>query len=227
MKIELVEAIKKNARETVNDIHTAMPGIILDIDYDRGTCSVQPYALYKIETGNRIMYPVVYNVPIVVPQSSMADTCVSYPILAGDTCLLVVSEGTIDYWLYDRVTEWDSRFDLSNAICIPGLMRSFNACFKESARDGAVILKYGDGKLKLTNDELRISVKDLTIEATGKIEVNASGNVSMTSGGNVCMSGSGNVNFSSGGTMNVSGTGNTSVSSSANVTISGSKVDIN
>ena len=227
MKLELADAIKRSMQDIVDEVHTALPGVILKIDYDEGTCSVQPYALYKTVTGDRIMYPEIYHVPIIVPQSSMADTCVAYPILPGDTCLLIISEGTIDYWKNNRVTEWDSRFDLTNAICIPGLMRSFNPCFKEAANDGAVILKYGDGKLRLTNDELRITVKDININATGKIEINASGNVSMTSGGNVGMSGSGNVSVSSGGTMAVSGSGNTSVTSGSNLTIQGSRVDIN
>ena len=234
MKIELVEAIRKKAQETVNEIHTAMPGLILDIDYNNGTCSVQPYALCETITGEKLKYPVIYKVPIMVPQSSMADTCVAYPILPGDTCLLIVSEGTIDYWLHNRVTDLDSKFDLANAICIPGLMRRFNPCFKEAADDGAVILKYGDGKLKLTNDTLMIRAKNLDIEATGKIEMRAAGNVSID-GNNIGMTGSGNVNVASGGTMTVAGTGNTTLSSggnlgvnaSGNASITGSRVNIN
>lgn len=177
MKIELVEAIRKKAQETVNDIHTAIPGLILDINYEDGTCSVQPYALCKTITGENLKYPVLSKVPIVVPQSSVADACIAYPILPGDTCLLIIAEGTINYWLYNRVTDIDSRFDLSNAICIPGLTRKFNECFKEAANDGAVIMKYGGGKLKITSDDLTISAKNLTIEASGNLTLNATGNV--------------------------------------------------
>ena len=68
MKIELVDAIRKQTKETVNELHTAIPGKILSIDYDKGTCSVQPYALLRTTTGDRLKYPALYNIPIVVPQ---------------------------------------------------------------------------------------------------------------------------------------------------------------
>lgn len=192
MNIEFVEAISKKAKEVVGEIHTAFPGRIESIDYDKGTASVQPYALFEDKVKNKILYPVIHNVPIIVPQSSVVDTCVAYPIMVGDSCLVIISEGTTNYWKYNRVTEIDSKFDLSNAICIPGLMRKFNPCFREAAQEGAVILKYGEGVLRLTNDTLTIRAKNLDIQTSGSISMTASGNVNVSSGGNLGLGASGN-----------------------------------
>lgn len=249
MKIELVDAIRKQTKETVNELHTAIPGKILAINYDKGTCSVQPYALLHTATGDRLKYPALYNVPIVVPQSSIQDACIAYPIVPGDTCLLIVAEGTLDYWRYEQVTELDTKFSLSNAVCIPGLTRNFNPCFKEAANDGAVILKYGAGKFKLTNTTMTISARDLVLEAgnnltltagntvsvsgkdvgmtgSGNVSLNASGNASVNASGNASVTG-GSAATVSGATATLNGSGGTTVSSSGNVTITGSRVDIN
>lgn len=157
-----------------------MPGEILSIDYDKGTCSVQPYALLKIVTGDKLQYPVINDVPIVVPQSSVQDACIAFPIVPGDTCLLIVSEGTLDYWRYNRVTELDAKFSLSNAVCIPGLTRKFDPCFKEAAEDGAVILKYGAGKFKLTDTTMTISAQNLVLEAGNNLTLSAGNNVTVS-----------------------------------------------
>ena len=176
MKMELVEAIRQTAQSAVNGMHTAFPGVILDIDYEAGTCSIQPYALIKTATGENMTYPTLYNVPIVVPQSSTG-AVVAYPIVAGDTCMVIVSEGTLDYWRFERVTELDSKFELNNAVCIPGLARKFDACFKEAVDDGAVILKYGAGKIKLTGDTVTIAAKNLTLSAENDLTLTAGRNV--------------------------------------------------
>lgn len=189
MKMELVQAIHDSIQNTIDAVHTALPGLIMEIDYDEGTASVQPYGMCKTPTGKKVMYPMVYNVPIVVPQSSVDDACVAYPIKPGDTCLLIIAEGTLDYWLYDRVTELDTKFSLTNTVCIPGLTRRFNACFKEAAEDGAVILKYGDGKFKLTNTDMTISAKNLHLEAVETLTLSGA-TVNVAGTGNVAISGS-------------------------------------
>lgn len=224
MKAELINAIKKQAASAVDGIHTAFPGVILEIDYDAGTCNVQPYALLRTMTNDKLMYPMLYDVPIVVPQSCVVDACVAYPIRPGDTCLIVISEGTLDYWRYDRVTASDFKFDLGSAICIPGLTRTFNPCFKEAADDGAIILKYGNGKFKLTNDTMTITAENLVLDAAKNLTLTAGQSVSVA-GQSVGVSGSSAASVS-GGTTTISG-GTTSVTGSGSVTISGSRVDIN
>ncbi len=225
MKSEFINAIRQDTKDQIDGIHTAFPGYITEINYDNGTCSVQPYALMKTVTDARIMYPMLHNVPIVVPQSSVDDACVAYPIKPGDTCLVIISEGTLDYWLYERVTETDSKFDLTNAVCIPGLVRRFNSCFKEAAEDGAVILKYGEGKFKLTNDTMTIQAKNLNLLADNNLTLSAGKSVTVSgddvdvSGVDVSVVGSGDAVFS--------GADSTRLSSGGNVQISGSRIDLN
>lgn len=170
MKMQLVNAIQTMAQQTVDGIHTAFPGVILAVDFNKGTCDVQPYAMCRTTAGERMAYPTMYGVPLAVPQSSVAGACVAFPIRPGDTCLIVISEGTLDYWLFDRVTGLDSKFDLTNAICIPGLSRTLDPSFREAA-DGAIILKSGAGKIKLTSDSLTLDAKNININATGNVKI--------------------------------------------------------
>ena len=86
----------------------------------------------------------------------------------------------MDYWRYDRVTELNTKFSLSNAVCIPGLVRAFHPEFKEAAEDGAVILQYGSDKVKLTENSCTVTAKNLNLNATNDINIVAGGNVKIS-----------------------------------------------
>ncbi len=109
-------------RDSVNamlcNVHTAMPGIIKAYDPVTNKATIQP-ALNKNFTSGPQPMPVLENVPIMFPIG------VVFPINIDDYVLLVFSERSMDLWLSvgGQVTPTDPRkFDLSDAIAIPGLM---------------------------------------------------------------------------------------------------------
>jgi hypothetical protein len=114
------------------DVHVALPAQVESFDADRRCVTVQPLirqATTDTESGERSVerLPVINDVPIVFPGSGAF--CVEWPVAKGDTGLLVFSEASIDKWLTrggDVDPLDDRRFNLSDAIFIPGL-RSLNA----------------------------------------------------------------------------------------------------
>lgn len=175
MMQELVDQINKTAQKTVEGMHTALPGEITAFDPKTGMASVQPKAKFKKPNGEAMGFPVVTGVPVVFPQS--ANVTIAWPIKPGDGCLLVFSESALDYWMYGKETDTVLKFDLSNAIAIPGLSAKGNAAMQTACSEDAAVVAAGSTTLKVACDGVTIIGK-LTVEG----EIVATGDVKATKG---------------------------------------------
>jgi len=162
MMQEFVQNIKDTVKEELADVHTAIPGKIVSVDAGSGTCTVLPVMKKKASNGSLVDYPKISGVPLVFPQGSGQGCSVVYPVSSGDGCLIIVAEQSIDYWLYGRETDSDLRFDITNAICIPGLFQQLPATFGEACELDAVIVEA---------DTTRLIVKPDGIEMVGNLKV--------------------------------------------------------
>ena len=118
------DAIRNAVKSVVNSMHTCLPGIVVSFDYSSNKAVIQP-ALNKNFTTGVLAMPILENVPVVFPNN------ITFPIQQGDYVILIFSERSLDLWLSvgGQVTPSDPRkFDLSDAIAIPGL-RPFNEDF--------------------------------------------------------------------------------------------------
>lgn len=108
------------------DVHTAMPGKVTAYDVDTQRASVQPLLKRgrRGEDGERVagLLPIVVDVPVSFPLAAAGG--LTFPIAAGDTGLLVFTEGGLDVWLAGSGREVDPgddrRFTLTDAVFIPG-----------------------------------------------------------------------------------------------------------
>lgn len=152
-------------RESVNamlcNVHTSLPGIIVSYDSTSNKATVQP-ALNKNFTSGEIPMPILENVPILFPKH------IKFPINAGDYVLLIFSERSMDLWLSvgGQVTPTDPRkFDLSDAIAIPGLMPFIDS---QSSYDNLdFVIEYNGSKI--------------IIQADGSIQINTSNKIAIGS----------------------------------------------
>lgn len=165
MMQELVKSIKDIVQKSIEDMHTAIPAIIISYDAASGLAVVQPKGKFKKPNGDKIDYPSVSGVPVLFPQSG--NVIIAFPIKAGDNCLLVFGEQSLDYWMYDKETDTDLKFDLSNAMAIPNLATTGNDVMQEACNEDAVILKSYGTKLKVKGDGVYI---EGNVKVTGKIE---------------------------------------------------------
>jgi len=110
-------------------INTCMPGVVQSFDTATQRAIVLPGVKLKIFLDNSLSYldlPPIVNVPVVFPFAG-GFGC-TLPVKAGDACLLVFSQRSIDNWLQSggvQPPETDipgaRHHDLTDAIAIMGL----------------------------------------------------------------------------------------------------------
>lgn len=179
MQQEFIQEIVNTIRENIKGLHTACPGTILSFDAATGLATVVPSMKFKTPSGSVIDYPQITGVPVLVPQSMGQQATIAFPVKPNDGCLIIFAEQSLDYWMYGQETDTDLGFDLTNAICIPGLYPTANAVMKEACDSNSLIVD-----VKGT----RLSVKDGAVTLKGNIQVE--GNLTVkgnftTSGGTV------------------------------------------
>lgn len=165
MMQELVNQVKKTAKKATEEMHTAVPATIKSYDPATGLASVQPVAKFKKPNGETMDYPSVSGVPVVFPQSE--NVTIAFPIKAGDGCLLVFGEKSLDYWLYGKETDTELSFDLSNAVAIPSLKNTGSPAMQKACSENAVVLQSGGTTLTVKSGEVVIN-GNLTVN--GKID---------------------------------------------------------
>ena len=88
---ELITMIR---REIAASLHCALPGIVESFDPDFQTVDVRPALRSRLPDGSQVQFPLVRNVPIFYPGSRSA--AMTYPVAAGDECLLIFADSAID-----------------------------------------------------------------------------------------------------------------------------------
>lgn len=183
MMQELVKAVKDQAKKTSEGMHTALPGEITAFDPGKGLATVQPKAKFKKPNGETLDFPKVTGVPVVFPQVMGQEATIAFPIKPGDGCLIVFAESALDYWMYGKETDTTLWFDLSNAICIPGLFTAANATMQEACANNAVVVNVSGTKLTVKGGTVQIDATSVIIN--GDVTLNGS----MTATGDVTASG--------------------------------------
>lgn len=109
-------------------INTAIPATVVSYDPARQTVVAKPTITARFqdgETGVILPFPLptVANIPVAFPSST--GFAITWPLFPGDTVYLVLADRGLDEWKATGAAEnfpQDSRrFDLTDAVAIPGL----------------------------------------------------------------------------------------------------------
>lgn len=190
-------------------LKVAMPGVIESFDPDSVTASVRPaikgYEADAAEDG-WIELPLLVDVPVIFPHGG--GCTLTFPVSAGDECLLIFADRCIDFWWQNGGIQKpiDPRMhDLSDGFAIVGpqsqahkisgisttaaqLRTDDGAAFVEVAAGHAITVKT-PGKLTASADG-GTEITSPTIVFNGNVTIN--GNLSQgmgSSGGNATMLG--------------------------------------
>lgn len=172
MMQEFIHQLLKLVDQEIREIHTAIPGEIASFDTDTGLASVIPSMKFRKPDGSTVDYPQISGVPVVFPQGMGGEATIAYPVKAGDSCLIIISEQSLDYWMYGQETDTDLAFDISNAICIPGLFNTANKVMAEACQKNAIIVDVNGTRLSVSDGEVAIEAPvvkmsgDLVVEGT-------------------------------------------------------------
>jgi len=166
-----VEEINKTVRQEIDGIHTAIPAEIISFNAITCRATVLPKAKIRLKDGREIEYPILNDVPICFPFQQSENVAIAFPIKAGDSCLVVFCEQALDTWLEEGDTASEIRFSLTNAIIIPGLVKTPLSAIREATESDSIIIKNGDAKISLKDGktEIKGSVSidgDLTVLGT-------------------------------------------------------------
>lgn len=182
---ELSQEIEETARAVVNEVHTALPGEILNFHPKSGTASVRPVGEFITSDGKKLVYPVITEAPMLFPFCERAGVGICFPVKKGDSCLIIVSEVELDAWRSGAASEGTLRFDLSSAVVIPGLMRTGGGITEKAIKQEAVVLYAPDTEVSVSRNGVKAKVaeKELCVSDSGIVvrgDVMVSGNLFYT-----------------------------------------------
>ena len=184
--------------------------MIQSFDPDTVTATVQPAVrcIARDNDGNTTTgdYPLLVDVPVIFPRGG--GCTLTFPVSAGDECLLIFADRCIDFWWQSGGIQEpvDSRMhDLSDAFAIVGpqsQVHKISGISTSAAQlrtdDGAAFVEVAAGH-------------DITVKTPGKLTANADGGAEITApeivlNGNVTINGNLSQGMgSSGGTATMRG----------------------
>ena len=159
---EFAEEIENTARTVVEQIHTILPGRI--IEFNEKNCKVKAsiYGKFVTSNGDELEYPIITEAPLVFPFSMKKNTGMVFPVLSGDDCLILVSEVELDEWRTGAESDGSLRFDLTSAVVLPGLIDS-NNLVKEATKNKSTIISNGDNKITISNNGVEVVSKSIKL----------------------------------------------------------------
>ncbi|HBT1581827.1 translation initiation factor IF-2 [Klebsiella pneumoniae] len=181
------------AQAIMSAMRVAMPGIIQSFDPDAVTAVVQPAikGAEQDESGAEVSVnlPLLVDVPVLFPRGG--GCTLTFPVKAGDECLVIFADRCIDFWwqsggIQEPVDE--RMHDLSDAFCIVGPQsqaKKIGGISTTAAQlrtdDGSAFIEVAAGH-------------DVTVKTPGKLTASADGGTEITSpeiilNGNVTING--------------------------------------
>lgn len=159
---EFVQAVNDAVRRGIGTMHTAIPGRILNFDAKTGRADVLPVAIYRMPDGTLLNYPKITDVPVMFPGNGKAG--IYFPLEEGDDCLLIFAEKSLEYWTTGQITDTELDFDLTNAICIPGLMQNGNKSLVDAYDSNSLILNVNGTTVTLKDGLLSLVAPKIKME---------------------------------------------------------------
>ena len=88
--------MERNIKEAIKgENHYALPGIVVSFDIGTQTASIQPALRRRIGNQN-IQLPILQDVPVYFIGGKSGG--ITFPVSAGDECLVVFADACIDAW---------------------------------------------------------------------------------------------------------------------------------
>ncbi|MBN5183678.1 translation initiation factor IF-2 [Serratia marcescens] len=180
--------------DIMSNLRVALPGIIQSFDPETVTCVVQPAVKgYESDDAGKkssLSLPLLVDIPVIFPRGG--GVTLTFPVKAGNECLLVFADRCIDFWWQNGGVQEpvDGRMhDLSDAFAIVGPQSQAQKISGISTR--AAQLRTDDGAAFV---ELDPSSYAVTVTTPGKLTASAQGGTEISSpeivlNGNVTING--------------------------------------
>lgn len=162
--VSMTDAIRQSILYQLGNIHTALPASVISYDYSVQKASVQPLLNKVWADGTVTPMPILENVPVIFPRAGGAS--LTFPVVNGDTCLLVFIERSTDLWRTQggQVSPDDPRkFDLSDGVALMGLSPFSENSLADNNED--LLLTYAGSKVRIKQNG------DVVIQTSNKVAI--------------------------------------------------------
>jgi hypothetical protein len=164
MKEGIVEVLDLWLDSRLKNVHTILPAKIESYSgHDKRKAQVKIQVRFRTVDGQILTIDPIDDVPVIFPSSGKFSLL--FPLNKGDGCLVAFSEEGIGNFL-KSTTEVDAdslaRFQLSDAICIPGLWSFKNVPSSTSTieiDDSGNVNINGDSRNLVTHAELNTALQ--------------------------------------------------------------------
>lgn len=158
------------------DIWTALPGVVVSFDPANQTCVVQPLIQGMVQAPDGsfswVTLPLLLDCPVFFP--SGGGVSLTFPISAGDECLVVFASRCIDQWWQSGEVSVQAELrmhDLSDGFVFPGIA-SKPAVFGNISTTHAQ-LRNAAGTVKVSVDTAgNLELAATTININGQLIIN-------------------------------------------------------
>ena len=170
---DLAQKVQDIAKGVTNDIHTAIPGKIVSYNAGANLAVIQPVGRFMTMDKKSLSYPLLTDVPLSFPYSQSAGVGVTFPVKAGDSVIVIISEVELDQWRSGVESNVPLKFDLTSAMAVPSLILGGATMAKACSQEAVIITAGG----------VEISVNKSSVDITGN--VNIKGNMTVSGIGKI------------------------------------------
>lgn len=170
---EAKDVIKKWIDESADNIRASMPARVVSYDAATNRASVKPIGTYTTPDYQELEYPVIHNVPMQFPCGVGGTAGVTFPVKAGDGCIVIFADREIEQFLSGGFCDDMRSHSMNDAYAIPGLYSQAVQTQRENAND---VCLFNEGSLVVLNgDTLKITLSDGTTATFGGGDLKVNG----------------------------------------------------
>ena len=160
------ELINKGIENRLDSLWTAIPAIVISVDYSSLTCSVQPKVKLQNPTSEELEdLPIIQDVPIACQKSG--DSVLLMLPEVGDTILIMFTKYALDNLLKDSQTADPNnvrRFSINDCIVVGGLHTSIDTV--PTIASGEAMFYHSSGGFLKFDIDGNLEIKAKTIDFT-------------------------------------------------------------
>ncbi|KMW73353.1 hypothetical protein TI10_09770 [Photorhabdus luminescens subsp. luminescens] len=191
---DLSETLKAINHSLSSQLRVAIPGIIQSFNAEAVTCVVQPAiksgTTDKDDKKTSVSLPLLVDVPVIFPRGG--GVTLTFPVKAGDECLVVFADRCIDFWWQSGGVQEpadERQHSLSDTFAIVGPQSQAKKISGVSTNTAQ--LRSDDGAAYI---ELDPNSHNITVITPAKLTATANGGTEITSpeitlNGNVTING--------------------------------------
>jgi hypothetical protein len=148
---EAKDVIKKWIHDSADNIRVSMPAKVVSYDAATNRASVKPFGTYTTKDFQEIEYPVIHSVPMQFPCGVGGTAGVTFPIKAGDGCIVIFADREIEQFLSGSFSDDMRSHSMNDAYAIPGLYSQAVPTQTTNADD---MCFFNDGSLAILNGSM-------------------------------------------------------------------------